>query len=467
MLSTTTDRGEAEVGADRTILLVEDDPSHRALYARRLQQDGFRVIESESAEAALERFAPEVAAVVTDMRLPRMSGADLMDRLHQSRPDLPVIILTNAGTLEESLDLIDRGAFDYVQKTEGFRDFTLRVARAMKVGTLAAEVDRLRTELERRDAIVASASPRMLDVFRRVDAVAATSYPVLLLGESGTGKELVARRIHERSDRRDAAFLTVNCGAIPRELFESQLFGHCKGSFTGALKDQAGLFEDADGGTLFLDEVGEIDPDHQVKLLRALQAGEVQRLGETRPKKVDVRIVAATNLDLKQAVKDGAFREDLYYRLNGISISLPPLRERREDILPLVQHFLETAMAETGRRVEGFSPEALAALRAYGWPGNIRELLNKVRQSLIICQTERIQPEDLALDVEDADPSGDMMLQAPLAEARQMFERRYLERLLTRHDGNVSRAAEAAGKHRSELYAILRRHEIRPEDFRG
>ncbi|MGD8375617.1 MAG: sigma-54 dependent transcriptional regulator [Acidobacteriota bacterium] len=451
------------------ILLVQSASEDLAPYGKHLEERGFDVVQVRGARDAIRRFSDEFAVVVSEVELGSMDGSTLLQRLHQIRPETPVILLADHGKVSESFDLIEQGAYDYVQKSEDFHDFTLRVGRALQHGKLAGEVVELRRQLAGQGTIVPSSSPAMLDALHRADAVATTDYPVLLSGESGTGKELVARQIHLRSERQNAAFLAVNCGAIPKELFESQLFGHRKGSFTGAGKDQAGLFQEASGGTLFLDEVGEIAPEHQVKLLRVLEQGEIRRVGETEPRPVDVRIVGATNQDLAAAVSEGSFREDLFYRLNVVSIVLPPLRERPEDLMPLARSFLESAVGETGKRVQGFSGDAERALRGHSWPGNIRELQNRIRQALIVCQGDEVRAADLFQGGVEAgvDTVGPGLLEVDLVEARRRFERRYLEELLRRAEGNVTQAARLAGKHRSELYTLLKRHSIRPDEFRG
>jgi DNA-binding NtrC family response regulator len=447
---------------------VEDNPRQRALYARRLEEEGYAVRQAASGEQALDEFDERTNVVVADMLLPGMDGAALMAGLHERRPDLPVIILTNRGKLGESLDLLRRGAFDYVQKTASFKDLALRVARAAEHEALAREVTALRARLAQSQDVVASRAPAMSKVLERIGAVAGTDYPVLLTGESGTGKEVLARQIHLQSKRRERPFIALNCGAIPRDLFESELFGHRKGSFTGAVADRAGVLEEADGGTLLLDEIGDTPASQQVKLLRALEEGELQRVGEAAPRKVDVRLIAATNRDLAAAVADASFREDLYYRISLMPIELPPLRERSEDIPALAAHFLDLAMAETGKRIEPLSREVLEALRRHAWPGNIRELANRIRQAVILCQGGSVRTDDLQLGGNGprAARANGEMLSLPLAQARRRFEKMYLEGILRQQGGNVSRAADQSGKHRSEFYSLLKRHDIDPESFR-
>ena len=452
-----------------TILLVEDNPRQMALYARRLEEEGYAVRQATSGEQALDEFDERTNVVVADMLLPGMDGAALMTRLHERRPDLPIIILTNRGRLEESLDLLRAGAFDYVQKTASFKDLALRVARAAAHEKLTREVTTLRARLADSRNVVASRAPAMLSALKRIGAVAGTDYPVLLTGESGTGKEVMARQIHLQSSRRERPFIALNCGAIPRDLFESELFGHRKGSFTGAVADRAGVFEEADGGTLFLDEIGETPGSQQVKLLRALEEGEFQRIGEAAARKVDVRLIAATNRDLAAATGDGSFREDLYYRISLMPIALPPLRERTEDIPSLAAHFFDLAMAETGKRIEPLPGDVVEVLRQHAWPGNIRELANRIRQAVTLCQGGRIRTVDLQLEGNGpraAQANGDI-LRLSLAQARRQFEKSYLEGILRQQGGNVSRAADQSGKHRSEFYSLLKRHGIDPESFRS
>ncbi|HKY31948.1 MAG TPA: sigma-54 dependent transcriptional regulator [Candidatus Polarisedimenticolia bacterium] len=491
----------------KSILIVDDDKDLRSILGDILADEGYHIVLADSGEQALERLGKQhVNLVLTDLKMPGMTGQQLFEACSRRYPYLPVVILTAHGTVDEALGMIREGAYDYIAKPYNTQDLLMRISRALEREQLMVENSKLREQLVQRDReYVFGDEPAINEVMARVNAVAATDFPVVLLGESGTGKEVLARVVHRRSQRAAGPFVPVNCGAIPRELFESELFGHVKGAFTGATADRKGLFEEASGSTLFLDEVSEITPEHQVKLLRAIQEGEIKRVGDNIQRKVDVRIVAATNRDLLSMVKAGQFREDLYYRICVMPITVPPLRERRGDILPLAVHFLERERAQTGKNVTGFSRAAMDTLLNYSWPGNIRELENKVKQSLILASGELIDVGDILLDdrsavslfaARPAEPpvlvreealvavGGDMPSRpAPQAgallaadgardqtptlnEARRDFERRYLIGVLRRNRGNATMAAREAGKHRSEFYYLLKKHGISPADFR-
>jgi len=467
----------------KSILIVDDDKDLRSILGDILGQEGYRILLADSGEKAIERLAKEpVNLVLTDLKMPGMGGHKLFEDCSSRWPHLPVVILTAHGTVDEALTMIRQGAYDYIAKPYNTQDLLMRISRALEREQLMVENLRLREQLVGKEKEYAfGKEPAMTQVMDRVNAVAATDFPVVLMGESGTGKEVVARVVHQRSTRASAAFVPVNCGAIPRELFESELFGHVRGAFTGATSDRKGLFEEASSGTLFLDEISEIAPEHQVKLLRVLQEGEVKRVGDNLQRKVDVRLIAATNRDLPLMVKEGKFREDLYYRVCVMPIVVPPLRERKGDILPLALHFLERERAQTGSKVTGFSRGAMDKLLGHAWPGNIRELENKVKQSLILAPGELIEEGDLLL--EDGPPrdapgppssavsrvspeEGDRPDPHSLTEARRRFERDYLIGVLKRNRGNATMAAREAGKHRSEFYYLLKKHGISPSEFR-
>jgi len=336
---------------------------------------------------------------------------------------------------------------------------------------MAQELEELRRTLKGKEAAsrILGESKAIRAVLDQVRATARTDYPVVITGESGTGKELVAQAIHRSSHRARGPFVPVNCGAIPDTLFEAELFGHVKGAYTGAVSNRAGLFEEADGGTLFLDEVGEISLESQVKLLRVLQSSEVKRVGSARTTRVDVRLVCATNRDLGAMVEEGAFRQDLYYRVHVLPLHLPPLRDRREDIALLARHFLARANTELDRPSPGFSPEALERLTAHSWPGNVRELENRVKQAAMLSGGEEVGADDILLDLgPQGGPtsSGAVDLTLTLDEARDRFEREYLVASLKLHRGAVTRAAEAMGVHRNSIYHMLKKHDVDPSQFR-
>jgi DNA-binding NtrC family response regulator len=465
----------------RSILIVDDDKDLRFILGDILSQEGYHVMLAASGEEALRRLEKEpINLLITDMKMPGLSGHDLFEQSTRKWPHIPVVIMTAHGNVDEALQMIRQGAYDYIAKPYNTQDLLMRISRALEREQLVVENRALRKQLQLSREHVFGDEPVVKEVLARVDAVAVTDFPVVLMGESGTGKEVLAREIHLRSARSGGPFVPVNCGAIPRELFESELFGHMKGAFTGATADRKGLFEEASRGTLFLDEISEIAAEHQVKLLRAIQEGEVKRVGDNLQRSVDVRIIAATNRDLAAMVQGGTFREDLYYRICVMPIRVPPLRERRGDILPLALHFLQRETAQSGRGIKGFTRSAMDKLLTYSWRGNIRELENKVKQALILAPGEMIDEDDLMFEGPVAGPApqraappgqaaGANDPETPmgtLTDARQQFERHYLIGILKRHRGNATNAAKEAGKHRSEFYYLLKKHGLTAADYR-
>jgi DNA-binding NtrC family response regulator len=386
------------------ILIIDDDTSLRRVLEYNLQEAGYLVSAAASGEEGLSLFAEEIPAlVITDMKMPGMDGMQVLKSIKERSPETLVIIITAFGSVDIAVEAMKAGAYDYITKPFNRDELRLTVAKALQFTGLAAENKRLKDELSDRADFrtLVGSSPEMEKVFQIVRKVADSEASVLITGESGTGKELVARSIHAHSSRRDGAFVAINCAAIPRDLLESELFGHVKGAFTGAVKDKTGKFQLAEGGTLFLDEVGELPLELQPKLLRALQEREVEAVGGTKPQKLDVRVVAATNLDMDKALADGTFREDLFYRLAVIPIHLPPLRDRRDDIPLLLRYFCTKHGCE---RVT-FDKPALAVLTAYVWPGNVRELENLVEWLLIMRSRDRLTLEDLPDKIRGAAPA--------------------------------------------------------------
>jgi two-component system, NtrC family, response regulator GlrR len=440
------------------VLLVDDDKDLLQLIAMRLTAAGYAVTAVESGEAALASLAvsrPQV--VVTDLRMQGMDGMALFDAIHRDSPSLPVLILTAHGTIPEAVSATRRGIFSFLTKPFEPKVLLDTVADAMRLSSPAAsgEVETWRAEITTR-------SSSMEDLLSQARRVAASDASVCIFGASGTGKELLARAIHRASPRKDAPFVAVNCGAIPEGLLESELFGHKKGSFTGAVSDRRGLFQAAQGGTLFLDEIGDMPLPLQVKLLRALEERKIRPVGSHEQYDVDVRVIAATHRKLEERIASGEFREDLYYRLNVVKLYIPTLAERREDIPLLANHFL-TRLAERYRRGRlSLSPEATQILVTAPWPGNVRQLLNVIEQAVALAPTEVI-PESLVRQALDA---GDSML-TPLDEARKAFERDYLVRILKITGGNVTKAARLAGRNRTEFYRLLERHSLEPGMFKG
>jgi len=439
------------------ILLVDDDKDLLQLIAMRLTAAGYAVTAVESGESALAALAvsrPQV--VVTDLRMQGMDGLALFDAIHREAPSLPVVILTAHGTIPEAVTATRRGVFSFLTKPFEPKVLLDTVAEAMRLSSSpAGEMEDWRSELITR-------SSGMEDLLAQARRVAASDASVCIFGQSGTGKELLARAIHRASPRAQAPFVAVNCGAIPEGLLESELFGHKKGSFTGAVSDRRGLFQAAQGGTLFLDEVGDMPLPLQVKLLRALEERKIRPVGSHENFDVDVRVISATHRKLEERIASGEFREDLFYRLNVVKLYIPALAERREDIPLLANHFL-TRLAERYRKGHlGLAPEAMQLLVSAPWPGNVRQLLNVIEQAVALAATEVI-PESLVRQALDA---GDTAL-TPLDEARRAFERDYLVRILKITGGNVTKAARLAGRNRTEFYRLLERHSLEPGMFKG
>ena len=440
------------------VLLVDDDKDLLQLIAMRLTAAGYAVTAVESGEAALAALAvsrPQV--VVTDLRMQGMDGMALFDAIHRDSPSLPVLILTAHGTIPEAVTATRRGIFSFLTKPFDPKVLLDTVADAMRLSSPPASGE---TESWRAELITRSST--MEDLLSQARRVAASDASVCIFGASGTGKELLARAIHRASPRAEAPFVAINCGAIPEGLLESELFGHKKGSFTGAVADRRGLFQAAQGGTLFLDEIGDMPLPLQVKLLRALEERKIRPVGSHEQYDVDVRVIAATHRKLEERIASGEFREDLYYRLNVVKLYIPTLAERREDIPLLANEFLSRLGTRYRRGRLSLSPEATQLLVSAPWPGNVRQLLNVIEQAVALATTEVI-PESLVRQALDA---GDTML-TPLDEARRAFERDYLVRILKITGGNVTKAARLAGRNRTEFYRLLERHSLEPGMFKG
>ncbi len=444
------------------ILLVDDDAGLLRLLSIRLRAAG-HVIETassgEQAIALLPHFIPGL--VITDLRMGGIDGLALFSFIQQASPGLPVIMLTAHGSIPEAVKATQQGVFGYLTKPFDGQELLAIIRRAQRVAMGGDAVSRDSDGADDwRDGII-TRSAAMEEVLRQAYLAAGTNTNILIQGESGTGKELLARAVHRASERVNSPFVAVNCSAIPETLLESELFGHSKGSFTGATQSRKGLFEEADGGTLFLDEIGDMPLTFQAKLLRALQEGEVRPVGANRSVRVDVRIISATHRDLDQAMIEERFRADLFYRLDVVRLAFPPLRERPEDVSLLASHFLARANSRNKRHIEGFAPDALELMMSAPWPGNVRQLQNLVEQAAALCITE-IVPASL---VQRA-LRNDLDSVPSLAEARQRFDREYLENLLRITDGNVASAARLSGRNRTELYKLLRRHRLEPGLFR-
>ena len=444
------------------ILLVDDDPDLLRLLSMRLSGAGYRVTAAVSAEEALVKLAMErPQLVLSDVQLPGKDGLALFDAIRAQHPSLPVILLTAHGTIPDAVEATSRGVYTYLTKPFDGKALLDTIAQALAVEG-AGEASSDGGEVEAWRAAIVSRSNRMAEVLAEAKLVAASDASVLIRGESGSGKELIANAIHLASPRASKPFIAVNCGAIPENLLESELFGHVKGAFTGAVANHPGLFQAANEGTLFLDEIGDMPVALQVKLLRVLQERMVRPVGASHAVPVDVRILSATHRDLDEAIVDGSFRKDLYYRLNVVSLALPTLAERREDIPLLAHHFLSRLALKYGRKVNGFAPDALKALTTASWPGNVRQLHNGVEQVTALATTPLV-PLALvqrALRV----PSMEVL---SYTEARQRFERDYLVGLLKITDGNVADAARLADRNRTEFYRLMQKHGLTPGLFRA
>ena len=455
------------------VLIVDDEVNIRRVLAAMLKREGYEVTTAADGEQALAVLAKTpVHVVVTDLVMPRLGGMELLRRVGQEYPDVPVIVITAHGTVDSAVAALKAGAFDYVTKPFEQEELKKVIAKAARAHDLERQNLHAILNDGDRPPLVGASTP-MRAIYEMVARVADSPSTVLITGESGTGKELIAKALHRGSSRRDKPLIKVNCAAIPKDLVESELFGYERGAFTGAVGSKPGRFELADGGTLFLDEIGEVPVEMQVKLLRALQESEFERVGGIKTLRVDVRLIAATNRDLKQLIADGKFREDLYYRLAVVPIVLPPLRERREDIPLLVQHFIEKYDQRLGKRVEGIEEEALQILMAYAWPGNIRELENLMERSVLFADGPLIQASALPDSLREkgaqppvpiaavgplgaiAAPSGASMKEI-VRQAQAELERELITRALEETGGNVTRAAKRLQISRKSLQVKMK-----------
>ncbi|MBL8935143.1 MAG: sigma-54-dependent Fis family transcriptional regulator [Archangium sp.] len=455
------------------VLVVDDDKIVLRAASEILAREGYSVVAIDDAVEGLSAAKdPSIDVAVLDIKMPNLSGMDLLKAFKQSRPDVEVIMMTAFATVETAVEAVKAGAYDYLTKPfENIDVLSLAVGRAAEKKSLRDRTRVLEEALNVKNQFedLVGQSQQMRSVFKLVETVSYSTATVLIQGESGTGKELVARAIHFRSPRKDKPFVAVNCSALTDTLLESELFGHMKGSFTGATANKKGLFEAADGGTIFLDEIGDIPAATQVRLLRVLQEGEVKRVGANDTLRVDVRVIAATNVDLAKAKEQGKFREDLFYRLNVISVGLPPLRDRPEDIPLLASHFLKIYTTKMGKKISGISTGAMEALTTARWIGNVRELENVIERAVVMNATDQIEVDDLPAEIRSNQKGGGevelySLAHLPYAQAKKLamraFERRYLSALLEKSMGNVSSAARAAGVDRSNFRRLLKQYEV-------
>ena len=459
---------------ERARILVADDKENILRLFARFLGDGYELTTAADGGAALALVASrEFDVVVTDLRMPVVDGFEVLRAVKARSPATEVVMMTAYATVQDAVRAMKQGAYDYLEKPFDPDDAMLVIARALERRRMRpAPAPGPEDGPYGFHNLVGRSAP-MLDAYRLLEQAAKLDITVLLTGETGTGKELAARAVHYHSARRERRFVPVNCGALPQELVESELFGHAKGSFTGAVGPKPGLFEEADGGTIFLDEIGELPLAVQVKLNRALQEKEIRRVGDTRAQPVDVRVIAATHRDLRAEVAAGRFREDLFYRLNVFPVRLPPLRERREDVQALAAHFLEKHARALRRPVTSIDPDALQALAGHAWPGNVRELENAVERAVALAAGASIALADLPEEIRAGGPGGapaELLARMPYKEAvelaRDRVSREYLAALMREQEGNVTRAAAHAGMERESLHRLLKRFGVRSEDFK-
>jgi two-component system, NtrC family, nitrogen regulation response regulator NtrX len=450
------------------ILIIDDESSIREILRQLFEYEGHEVdLASSGAEGLRKVTTAEPDVVFLDVKMPGMDGLDVLARVKKTAPDLQVVMISGHGTIDTAVEATRRGAFDFLQKPLDTDRLLVTLRNVLDRKGLSESVEALRSEVDARHEIVGE-SYQIRQVLERLERVAPTDARVLITGENGTGKELVARALHRLSKRRDRTFVEVNCAAIPSELIESELFGHMKGSFTGAVQDRPGKFEQADGGTLFLDEIGDMSMAAQAKVLRALEEGTVTRVGGQQPRKVEVRVVAATNKDLEREIQEGRFRDDLFYRLNVVPIHVPPLRQRREDIPPLVTHFTRRMAEKDGLPQRRFTSEAVERMKALDWPGNVRELRNTVERLLILSPGDEVTLEDVERLVGGAQVGagiGPELLRAgSFAEFKDQAERAFLLQKLRENEWNVSETARTLEMPRSNLYKKIEKFGLQREE---
>lgn len=445
----------------QTILVVDDDQDILKLISMRLTATGYNTVAAsngEQAMAAISLKRPDL--IVSDLRMPAMDGMALLDAVHKNHPTLPMIILTAHGSIPDAVHATQQGAYSFLTKPFDSQELLKLVADALRIS--GSQGDHHLPENDEWRQSILTRSPQMESLLGQAKLIASTDASVFIQGDSGSGKELLARAIHQASQRKNNPFVAINCGAIPENLLESELFGHSKGSFTGAINNHIGLFESAHGGTLFLDEIGDMPPALQVKVLRALQERIIRPVGSTKDINIDVRVISATHRDLAEEMRENRFREDLFYRINVVSLEIPSLSERREDISLLANHFIQIFNKKYKKNVHSFVPEALELLISADWPGNVRQLQNVIEQTVVLATTQVI-PLNLLEKALHASSSTII----PLDVAKQQFEQSYLINILKTTQGNVAQAAKLAKRNRTEFYRLLERHQIQPADFKN
>jgi len=461
-----------------SVLIVDDEVRMLKVLSLSLSEAGYQVLTANSVDEAKKQFDENIPSVVlTDLKMPKQTGDALLEHISNNSPHTPVIILTAYGTIESAVEMMRQGAFHYLLKTCDMEELKLVVDQAVRYQQLSLEVEYLReqgSESDGFEGLIGNAEV-MMRLFGLVDRVANSDSTALILGESGTGKEMVAHAIHRRSNRKQGAFIPVNCIALPGELLESEMFGHVRGSFTGAVDSKPGKFALADKGTLFLDEIGDMDPNLQGKILRVIEDGTIEPVGGTKPKKVDVRLITATNCDLQERVKQGKFREDLFYRLNVVPLTVPPLRDRKEDVPALVQHFLEKKGG--GKNVLPIPPQVINALIRYNWPGNVRELENLIERFVVLESLEVFRAVGYSAGApaasEPVKTNAGIMLEEGISyrdaksDVLNEFDREFFTEALKKTKGNVTRAAALCDMHRKNFHTKMAELGIDPADYSG
>ncbi len=453
-----------------TILIADDDEASGQLFSEVLEQEGYAVHRAQSGAetiSLLQEIAPDL--LIVDVRMPGISGLEVARIAHRDYPSMPVIVMTAFGSMDTAIEAIQEGAFDFISKPMNLAELKGIIARALEQRQLRNDSVEKRRALDESAQLgtVVGKSPSMVEVYKIVARAAPTKSTVLILGESGTGKELIARAIHEHSSQAGKSFVAVDCGALTETLLASELFGHVRGAFTGAVNDKKGVFEEADGGTCFLDEIGNINLETQAKLLRVLQEHEVKRVGSQKSVQVDVRMIAATNKDLKAMIREGTFREDLYYRIKVVTIRLPPLRERKDDIPRLAEYFLRRYATDNRKPVTSISDAAMEMLSKYSWPGNIRELENVVERAVVLSNQSVLTTDDLPAEIryphdyKEHDAAANGVFRITDTPALEEIKKRYLFHVLALSEGNVSRAAKTLNIDRRSLYRMLDRYKMR------
>lgn len=447
------------------ILIIDDDASILEVLQMRLKALGYSVsIAKDGDEAKKALFLNKINLVLVDLRLSEENGIELMGDIIKNYPRLPIIIITAHGSIESAVEAMRRGAYSYITKPFRNDDLAMQIKNALEKQRLTQEIEYLRNQLDERNNFnpIIGKNKQMLEILELVSRVSKTDCNVIIYGESGTGKELIARAIHQNSNRSNEPFIATNCGAIPEGLLENELFGHIRGAYTDAHESKEGLFAQADKGSIFLDEISNTSMIFQIKLLRVLQEREIKPVGSTKNRKINVRIIAASNTDLQKAVSDGTFRDDLFYRIHVMPVYLPPLRQRKDDIPLLATYFITEFCKALKKDPLGFSPAALQRMLLYDWPGNIRELRNKIEHAAIMSNKNSIEPGDIF-----PERNTTTNVFHSYKDAKERFEREYIENLLKANNGNVTNASKMASRYRADIYKLIKKYNINPEEYKA